>query len=66
MTRFQFEEVLYFIAKGLTGLTDEHVKLLSNTFDDGNGLVRYREFIKAVDMQLEEPGSAGADVCNCM
>ena len=60
VTRFQFQEVLFFIAKGLSGLTSDHVALLSDAFDDGTGLVRYREFIKAVDLQLEDPGSAGA------
>lgn len=60
VTRFQFQEVLYFITKGLSGLTADHVALLSDTFDDGTGLIRYREFIKAVDLKLEDTGTAGA------
>jgi hypothetical protein len=59
VTRFQFKEVLYFLAKGLAGLTEEHVALLCNVFDDGFGLIRYREFVKAVDLVLEKPGAAG-------
>jgi len=59
VTRFQFQEVLYFISKGLSGLKEDHVLLLSDIFDDGSGLIRYREFVKAVDVRLEEPGSAG-------
>jgi hypothetical protein len=59
VTRFQFQEVLYFITKGLSDLTADHVALLSDTFDDGTGLIRYREFIKAVDLKLESSGTAG-------
>ena len=59
VTRFQFQEVLYFISKGLSGLKEDHVLLLSDIFDDGSGLIRYREFVKAVDVRLEEAGSAG-------
>ena len=60
VTRFQFREVLNFICKGLTGLTEEHILLLSDCFDDGTGLIRYRDFIRAVEWQLERPGGAGA------
>jgi len=65
VTRFQFKEVLYFITKGLSGLTEDHIHLLSSIFDDGTGLIRYREFIRAVDLALEPPttspqGGAGA------
>jgi hypothetical protein len=31
------EEALYFLTKGLQGLTEDHVLLLCETFDDGTG-----------------------------
>jgi hypothetical protein len=65
VTRFQFKEVLYFLAKGLAGLTEEHVALLCDVFDDGFGLIRYREFVKAVDLVLEKPGAAGIVHFHC-
>eukprot|EP00802_Teleaulax_amphioxeia_P007844 Tamp_07852.p1 GENE.Tamp_07852~~Tamp_07852.p1 ORF type:complete len:669 (+),score=108.86 Tamp_07852:58-2007(+) len=60
VTKYQFKEAVYFLAKGLAGLTEEHVALLCDVFDDGLGLVRYREFVRAVDLALDKPGGAGA------
>jgi hypothetical protein len=59
VTKYQFKEAVYFLAKGLAGLTEEHVALLCDVFDDGLGLVRYREFVRAVDLALDKPGGAG-------
>ena len=60
VTRRQFEEVLHFITKGIDGLTDGHVLLLCEAFDDGTGLVKHKAFVQAVDSALDEVGTAPA------
>mmetsp|Transcript_42065 Transcript_42065/g.85882 ORF Transcript_42065/g.85882 Transcript_42065/m.85882 type:complete len:554 (-) Transcript_42065:110-1771(-) len=61
VTRDQFKEVLNFILNGLHQLSDEEFKELADCYDDGTGLIRYRDFTKAVDPYME-PGTGFSPV----